>query len=144
VAASALAAAGLDGDPRVTLDVPEAAHVRGDAIRVRQMLLNLLTNAQRYTPEDGAIRVAAEVREDDEVAVEVTNTGSRLEPEEAARVFDRFYRTDPSRQRVSGGSGLGLAIVKHLAQAQGGRVWVSSGADSVTFGFSLPRGMGEE
>ena len=142
-AASALAATGLDGDSRVTLDVPGDARARGDAVRVRQMLLNLLTNAQRYTPENGAIRVAVDVRDDDEVAVEVTNTGSRLEPEEAASAFDRFYRTDPSRQRVSGGSGLGLAIVKHLAQAQGGRAWVSSDANSVTVGFSLPRGEGE-
>jgi signal transduction histidine kinase len=144
VAASALAAAGLDGDPRVTLDVPGGLHARGDVTRVRQMLLNLLTNAQRYTPPNGSIRVAAVAEDDGEVIVEVTNTGSHLEPEEAARVFDRFYRTDPSRQRVSGGTGLGLAIVKHLAQAQGGRAWVSSDADSVTVGFSLPRAVGEE
>jgi signal transduction histidine kinase len=54
-------------------------------------------------------------------------------------VFDRFYRVDAARQRTTGGSGLGLAIAKHLAEAQGGRVWVSSGDRGVTFGVALPR-----
>ena len=54
-----------------------------------------------------------------------------------ARVFDRFYRADPSRQRTTGGTGLGLAIVKHLVEAQGGRVWAASDEDSVTVGFAL-------
>ena len=53
-------------------------------------------------------------------------------------MFDRFYRTDPSRQRVTGGTGLGLAIVKHLAEAQGGRVWARSEGETVSVGFALP------
>jgi signal transduction histidine kinase len=68
----------------------------------------------------------------------VRNTGSHLTPEECVRVFDRFYRTDPSRQRSSGGTGLGLAIVKHLAEAHGGRVRAESSANGVTFAVSLP------
>ena len=102
------------------------------------MVLNLLTNADRYTPADGTITIRTTYREAD-VVVEVVNTKSRLEPDEAARIFDRFYRTDPSRQRVTGGTGLGLAIVKHLAEAQGGRVWAASDGRRVTVGFSLPR-----
>ena len=76
---------------------------------------------------------------DHEAIIEVHNTGSTLHAEERDRVFDRFYRVDPARQRATGGSGLGLAIAKHLAEAQGGRVWVESDAGSVTFGVALPR-----
>jgi signal transduction histidine kinase len=135
---SAASAAGLDGDSRVGIDVPHGIVARCDPIRTRQMVLNLLTNARRYTPADGTIMIRAACRKE-EVVVEVVNTGSRLEPEEAARIFDRFYRTDPSRQRVTGGTGLGLAIVKHLAEAQGGRVWARSDGNGVTVGFSVPR-----
>jgi signal transduction histidine kinase len=55
-----------------------------------------------------------------------------------AQVFDRFYRADPSRQRTTGGTGLGLAIVKHLAEAQGGRVWVRRESTGMTFGVAFP------
>jgi signal transduction histidine kinase len=99
------------------------------------VLVNLMTNASRHTPAGGTITVTAAVQAD-EVHVEVHNTGSSLTGEELARVFDRFYRADPARQRATGGSGLGLAIVKHLVEAQGGRVWARRG-DGVTFGFSL-------
>ena len=134
---SAASAAGLDHDPRVTLEVAHGVTARCDAVRTRQMVLNLLTNADRYTPADGSITVRTARRAAD-VAVEVMNTGSHLAPEEAARVFDRFYRTDPSRQRVTGGTGLGLAIVKHLAETQGGRVWACDDGNGVTIGFSIP------
>jgi two-component system phosphate regulon sensor histidine kinase PhoR len=75
---------------------------------------------------------------DKEIVVEVHNTGSRLTADEIAHVFDRFYRADPSRQRVSGGTGLGLSIVKHLIEAQGGRVWSRSDDSGVSFAFALP------
>jgi signal transduction histidine kinase len=134
---SAGAAAGLDEGTRFTIDAPPGITARCDSLRTRQMVLNLLTNANRHTSDDGAIVVRVE-RRGSEVAVEVTNTGSRLEPGEAERVFDRFYRTDPSRRRETGGTGLGLAIVKHLAEAQGGRAWARSDGSSVTVGFALP------
>jgi two-component system phosphate regulon sensor histidine kinase PhoR len=73
-----------------------------------------------------------------DVSVEARNTGSHLDAEQLGRVFGRFCRADPSRQRTTGGTGLGLAIVKHLVEAQGGRVWAASDEDSVTMGFALP------
>jgi signal transduction histidine kinase len=142
IVASAASAAGLDGDPRLSIDVAPGVTVLADAVRLRQVLLNLLTNASRHTPPDGTIAVAASTG-DGETRVTVRNTGSRLTAEEAARVFDRFYRTDPSRQRATGGSGLGLAIVKHLVEAHGGRVFVSPEANAVTFGVALPDGSGK-
>ncbi|MEO7272164.1 MAG: ATP-binding protein [Vicinamibacterales bacterium] len=134
---SALRASGLDDDPRVQLEVAPTIVVRTDALRLRQILINLLTNADRYTPPDGAIRVTA-AHASGQVVVSVGNTGSSLDPEQVSRVFDRFYRADPARQRATGGSGLGLAIVRHLAEALGGSVDAHSDATSVTMRVRLP------
>ena len=111
--------------------------VRGDAVRLRQVVLNILNNAARYTPSEGVITVSA-FHHDKETVVEVHNTGSTLTPDEIAHVFDRFYRADPSRQRASGGTGLGLSIVKNLIEAQGGRVWSRCDDSGVSFAFALP------
>jgi signal transduction histidine kinase len=130
---SAVRAAGLDGDTRVRVDVG-AQSIAGDAVRMRQVLTNLLTNAARHTASSGTITIRTQPM-DGRVRVDVHNTGSSLNPDQLARIFDRFYRTDPSRQRDTGGTGLGLAIVKHLVEAQGGRVRASSDAAGVTVGF---------
>jgi len=134
---SALRASGLDGDPRLKLEAAPAIVVRTDAVRLRQILINLLTNADRHTPADGAIQVRAE-SVSRQVVIAVHNTGSSLDDEQRDRVFDRFYRADPSRQRATGGSGLGLAIVKQLAEAMGGSVAADSDASSVTMRVRLP------
>jgi two-component system sensor histidine kinase BaeS len=133
---AALRTAGLDGDARVAPLAPTDVAVHADPDRVRQIVVNLLTNAARHTPAGGAITIDAAV-DGDLVGVNVHNTGSSLDAAAAARVFDRFYRVDPARGRATGGSGLGLAIVKQLVEAQGGRVWAASDATGVTFGFSL-------
>jgi two-component system sensor histidine kinase BaeS len=101
--------------------------------------VNLLTNADRHTPPGGEIAVTV-ARDGAQAVIRVLNTGSALNPEEAARVFDRFYRADPARQRATGGSGLGLAIVKHLAEVQSGTACASSDESGVTFSISLPIG----
>lgn len=138
---SAVRAARLDNDQRLERSVDEGLVVRADKVRVRQVLLNILSNAARYTPADGKITIRVCGRERAAV-VEVHNTGSSLTADEIARVFDRFYRVDPSRQRATGGTGLGLAIVKNLVEAQGGRVWAETNEGGVTFGFALPRASG--
>ena len=99
--------------------------------------MNLLTNADRHTPGEGAITLRAS-RRDLEVSIAVHNSGSRLTPCELERVFDRFYRVDPSRQRATGGSGLGLAIVKQLVEGQLGTVSATSDDSGVTFAVTLP------
>jgi signal transduction histidine kinase len=134
---SALRAAGLETDPRVRTNLDDAVVARADAVRVRQVVLNLLTNADRHAPAGGVITVRTTIRDGKAVA-EVHNTGSALEPGEIDRVFDRFYRADPSRDRATGGRGLGLAIVKQLSEAQGGHAWATSDASGVTFGVALP------
>lgn len=136
---SALRAAGLETSPLLRLEAAPNLTVHADPGRTRQVILNLLSNAARYTAAGGRISVSAAAT-GDEVRVEVTNSGSALTPEQIGRLFDRFYRTDPSRQRVTGGTGLGLAVVKHLVEAQGGRVWARSGENTVTVGFLLRLG----
>jgi len=137
---TAVNAAGLDSDPRLHVAVPPECVVAADPTRLRQVVSNLLSNASRHTPGGARIEVVAEPR-DGNVELRVRNTGSRLTADELSRVFDRFYRTDPSRQRGTGGTGLGLAIVKHLVEAHHGRVVAESDADSVTIRVELPRGV---
>jgi two-component system sensor histidine kinase BaeS len=137
VVRSSVRVAGLEGDRRLRLAMDETVNARGDAMRIRQIVVNLLTNADRHTPADGNVLVSVR-RSDERALIEVHNTGSALTSEEAGRVFDRFYRADPARQRATGGSGLGLAIVKNLADVQSGSAWASSDDTGVTFSVSLP------
>jgi two-component system phosphate regulon sensor histidine kinase PhoR len=111
---------------RFELDVaPNAAMVYADADAVRQVLTNLFDNSVRYTPEGGRI-VCRSAIDGAGVAISVADNGSGILREHLARVFERFYRADPSRSRDEGGTGLGLAIVKHLVEAHGGRVSAES------------------
>nr|WP_198429293.1 HAMP domain-containing sensor histidine kinase [Nocardia bovistercoris] len=113
--------------------------VSGDAERLRQVLANLVNNALTHTPADAAVtvRLTPAVRE---VRLEVADTGPGLPEEEAAKVFERFYRTDASRTRASGGTGLGLSIVQALVTAHGGTVDVRSAPGAgTTFTVRLPR-----
>ena len=111
---------------------------RMDRSRVDQVLHNLLDNAIFHTPEGGRITVSAETT-GDAIRVRVADTGRGMTADEVARVFDRFYRADPSRARSTGGAGLGLTIAKQLIEVQGGRIWAESepGAGSV-LSFELP------
>jgi signal transduction histidine kinase len=98
-----------------------------DTDRITQVLNNLISNAIRYTPNDGTITVKASYQASiGSVQVSVIDTGPGIEPENLPFVFDRFYRADKSRTRASGGSGLGLAIVKQLVEAHGGKVQAES------------------
>ena len=108
-----------------------------DRIRVRQILLNLLSNAARLT-EEGYVRVTASV-EGPDIVVSVTDTGPGIPADALSHLFDEFYQVDHSLHRRSAGAGLGLAISKHFVEAHEGHIHVESeeGAGS-TFSFSLP------
>ena len=92
-----------------------------DAIRVEQILTNLLSNGLRYTPQDGTIRVGVQ-GQGPEVDVTVRDSGPGIPEESLPFVFERFYRADKARARAEGGSGLGLAIARQLARAHGGEL----------------------
>jgi two-component system, OmpR family, phosphate regulon sensor histidine kinase PhoR len=104
----------------------DADTVIADGDAVRQVLTNLLDNSLRYTPPGGRI-VCRSRLEGGGVAISVADNGTGIVPEHLPRIFERFYRSDPSRSRDEGGTGLGLAIVKHLVEAHGGRVSAESG-----------------
>jgi two-component system phosphate regulon sensor histidine kinase PhoR len=99
--------------------------VRGSPHELQSAFGNLLTNAVRYTPAGGAIRIAW--RDDaGKARFEVTDTGIGIGPEHLPRLTERFYRVDRSRSRETGGTGLGLAIVKHVATRHGARLEIES------------------
>jgi signal transduction histidine kinase len=112
--------------------------VRGDEELLKRMVVNLLDNAIHYTPSGGSIWVTLNA-EASTVRLTVSDTGIGIPPECSTRVFDRFYRVEPSRSRSQGGSGLGLSIVKLAAEAHKGAVALSSKLGSgSTFTVTLP------
>jgi two-component system sensor histidine kinase BaeS len=125
----------------ITVGPAADAVVRGDRIRLAQVMDNLVGNAVRYGVQGGHVELVLAVDRATAV-IAVRDDGPGLDANEVARVFDRFYRADPSRAREAGGSGLGLAITRSLVEAMGGTVAASSpgrGAGA-TFTLRLPRG----
>lgn len=125
----------------LTTQLPaETPPVCADPDRVVQILVNLLGNAIRYTPEGGSVEVHVVPRRKS-VEVAVTDTGIGIPAEALPYLFERFYRVDPSRSRRSGGSGIGLTISQHLAWAMGGELVASSAGEGAgsTFTLTLPR-----
>jgi signal transduction histidine kinase len=121
----------------VATQIPaELPLIEVDRARLRQVLHNLLANALRHTPAGGAITISAQA-EDGGMRLAVVDTGDGMEPQQLAHVFDRFYRTDPSRSRESGGSGLGLAIVKAIVEAHGGTVSAASAGPGKGSAFTI-------
>jgi two-component system phosphate regulon sensor histidine kinase PhoR len=113
--------------------------VMADQGRLEQVVVNLLENAIKYTPDGGSVRLFTE-DEDEYVRVSVADTGIGIPFKDLPRIFERFYRVDEARTREQGGTGLGLAIVKHIVQLHGGNVSVTSepGQGSV-FSFTLKK-----
>ena len=118
--------ASLDQGPQIRIEANSTIpQVPVDLKRFRQVLVNLLTNALRFTPQQGTIHVQV-LRKDREVEVRVADGGPGISPVEIPHLFERFYRGDQARSRGQGGSGLGLAISKQLVEAHGGRIWAEN------------------
>ena len=115
-----------------------AAPIRADQGMLRRALSNLLSNAIRYTPRGETVTVTLSQNEQT-TTISVENPGEKISEEELPRLFNRFYRGDPSRQRKGDGAGLGLAIVKSIVEAHGGKVGVESDDARTRFNILLPR-----
>lgn len=114
------------------------SNLMGDPDQFKQMLINIVDNAVKYTPEDGTIEVAAHNSGND-VIISVKDNGIGISKEHISRLFERFYRVDKARSRNVGGTGLGLAIVKHIVMQFGGRIEVNSQIGKGTeFILSIP------
>ena len=121
----------------VSLTLQGNAHVAGDRLLLQRALGNLLSNAIRHTPAGGAVRVTLSAGEES-VSIEVENPGKPIPADDLPKIFDRFYRVDPSRQRRGEGAGLGLAIVKSIVENQGGEIEVVSDGHGTRFRITLP------
>ncbi len=124
----------------LVMDASQSLHVFGDREAMTQVVDNLVSNAIKYTPVGGAVRLTLQ-RTTEGAKFEVRDTGVGIPREHLPRIFERFYRVDKARSRELGGTGLGLSIVKHLVSAMNGRVGVESepgkgSAFTVTLGLA--------
>jgi len=131
--------ASLDRDTTVVVDAAAEIPVLDlDSKRMRQVLVNLLSNALRYTPDDQEVKVKIEA-DDNEVVIQVSDRGPGIPENELPHLFERFYRGDAARTRADGGSGLGLAIAKQWVEAHGGTITASNRpSGGACFSISIP------
>jgi two-component system phosphate regulon sensor histidine kinase PhoR len=127
----------------LSMAVDRDLYIEADEDRLRQILINLLSNGVSYTPEGGKVSVKAFPvgggQEEEKMRIVVSDTGIGIPKEDLTRIFERFYKVDKARSRSSGGTGLGLSIVKHLVDLHGGTIHVDSvvGVET-TFTIELP------
>jgi two-component system phosphate regulon sensor histidine kinase PhoR len=113
--------------------------VFADKEKIKQVLINLISNATKYGKENGSIIASIYQTDESQILIEISDDGIGIEEEHLARIFERFYRTDTARSRDVGGTGLGLAICKHIVEAHDGIIHARSKTDvGTTIGFTLP------
>lgn len=105
---------------------PKNLYLQMDEEAIRVVFNNLLDNAIKYTPNNGAVHIRISDQADDKVKIEIIDTGIGIEQKYHDRIFQRFYRVDKARSRAIGGTGLGLAIVKHIIERHGSKIYVQS------------------
>lgn len=110
---------------KFNLELEKNLFVLAEPSKLKQVMINLLSNAINYSPEDAEVTVKVYLKAD-ECIVEIIDQGIGIAPEETTRIFERFYRVDKARSRDSGGTGLGLAIVKHIIEVFNGEIDVES------------------
>lgn len=128
----------LAEEKRVHLEASGTCDVWGDRLMLRRAISNLLSNALRYTPAEGTVKVSM-IESDGQCRLTVENPGPTIPAQHLARLFERFYRADPSRQQATGeGTGLGLAITQAIVKAHQGQVSVFSEEGKTRFSIQLP------
>ena len=128
----------------LSIEAGEDTFVNANQDHVKQLLINLIDNAIKYTLNDGTVNVRVS-REGESVVLRVKDTGIGIAQEHIPRLFERFYRVDKGRSRNMGGTGLGLAIVKHIVMDMGGQIDVQSELNVGTeFTVTLPYAPAQE
>jgi signal transduction histidine kinase len=118
------------------LDIPKDLYVYADRNGFHDIFVNILSNAVKFTSEEGQIKIVAR-RRDEDILHEIRDTGIGIPKDKIERVFDEFYQVETSKH---GGTGLGLAITKRLVEEHGGKIWVESQlGKGTTFYFTIPR-----
>ncbi|HEK9102259.1 HAMP domain-containing protein [Bacillus pfraonensis] len=123
---------------QVEIDANPSIYVKANRNRIEQVVVNLLSNAIRYTPDGKAIRIRV-IENEQKVKVEIENTGNPIPDESLQKIWDRFYRLDASRSRHTGGTGLGLSIVKNILELHHAEYGVYNTDNSVVFYFDLQK-----
>jgi two-component system OmpR family sensor kinase len=127
-----------DRSVQIKIEDFQPVRVNGNTDRLKQLLLNLISNALKFTPDDGKISISL-MEHDDRAIIEVRDTGVGIPPEALEHIFDRFYQVDTARTNVGGGAGLGLAIAKWIVDAHGGSIRAQSEVGKgATFIISIP------
>jgi signal transduction histidine kinase len=132
-----------DKNQRLQINIPDdLPKVWGDHVRLVQVMTNLVSNAHKYTPEDGEILVQADLlpeREQPRVRVLVKDDGIGMTPEDKRKIFTKFFRSEDQKAREAPGTGLGLNITKNLVEMQDGKIWFESEfRQGTTFYFTIP------
>ena len=133
-----------DRNSRISLvfdkEYSSPVYVNADEERILQVLTNLLVNSLKYGLEGGKTEIFIQELENQKILIKVMDTGEGIEKHHLPRLFERFYRVDPTRSRKKGGSGLGLSIVKHIIEAHNENIYVESEIGrGTTFSFTLDR-----
>ena len=124
---------------KISIAFLEPVQINGDAVRLRQVIWNILHNAIKYTQPGGQIKIFLEDKADS-AFLTIQDTGIGIPEEHLPNIFNRFFRVDKSRSRKEGGSGLGLSICKHIVEAHKGRIDVESQLGKGTkFKIRLPK-----
>jgi len=127
------------------MDYPDPIYVRADREKIQQVVTNLLVNSIKYGHEKGTTEVSVENLIQNKIIVRVTDNGEGIPEQHIPRLFERFYRVDPSGSRKEGGSGLGLSIVKHIIEAHDEKIYVESVEDvGSEFSFTLEKTKSKE
>jgi two-component system phosphate regulon sensor histidine kinase PhoR len=126
-------------EQRCALSIPPEMKLWADPKKIDQVIINLLENAIKYTPDGGTIEIRASQKES-RIEIEIQDSGIGIPKEDLSRIFERFYRVDRTRSRDLGGTGLGLSIVKHIVEAHGGKIAAQSELGKGSrFILSLPK-----
>lgn len=128
----------------IELNILMDSPVLADRSRIEQVLTNFLTNAIRYTPNQGIIKILVKDESEDLIYIQIENSGERIEPSDLKSIWDKFYKIDKSRMRDSGGTGLGLSIVKNILLLHGSTFGVKNTNTGVAFHFTLKKAKEED